>query len=183
MVGVDWLVKNVTYRENCYVCFTDEQTVQFIFSSGQPASRPRCSSWTLLRFLREKIKNSTDLDNRYSLKKYSESETVGEGCLSQMFICIHSFIRNLTLFTEDPDRAYPSQDTVWKRFEQAFLVAYGLVTYAPVFKDYLYEGLRQFYEDNIMYVEIRALLPAVWMNLPLENKENQFKIVFTVNKY
>ncbi|XP_052453414.1 adenosine deaminase 2-A [Carassius gibelio] len=136
MVGVDWLVRNVSYRENCYVCFTDEQTVRFIFSSGQPASRPHCSSWSLLRSLRGKIKNSTDLDN--------------------------SFIRNLTLFTEDPDRAYPSQDTVWKRFKQAFLVAYGLVTYAPVFKDYLYEGLRQFYEDNIMYVEIRALLPVTY---------------------
>ncbi|XP_059392622.1 adenosine deaminase 2-A isoform X2 [Carassius carassius] len=136
MVGVDWLVRNVSYRENCYVCFTDEQTVRFIFSSGQPASRSHCSSWSLLRSLRGKIKNTTDLDN--------------------------SFIRNLTLFTEDPDRAYPSQDIVWKRFKQAFLVAYGLVTYAPVFKDYLYEGLRQFYEDNIMYVEIRALLPVTY---------------------
>ncbi|XP_016366898.1 adenosine deaminase CECR1-A-like isoform X1 [Sinocyclocheilus rhinocerous] len=146
MVGVDWLVKNVTYRENCYVCFTYEQTVQFIFSSGQPASRPRCSSWTLLRSLREMIKNSTDLDN--------------------------SFNRNLTLFTEDPDRAYPSQEIVWQRFEQAFLVAYGLVTYAPVFKDYLYEGLRQFYEDNIMYVEIRALLPATYeLDGRLNNKD------------
>uniref|UniRef100_A0A8C2J1D8 adenosine deaminase n=1 Tax=Cyprinus carpio TaxID=7962 RepID=A0A8C2J1D8_CYPCA len=146
MVGVDWLVKNVTYRENCYVCFTDEQTVRFIFSSGQPASRPHCSSWTLLRSLREKIKNSTGLDN--------------------------SFIRNLTLFTEDPDRAYPSQDTVWKRFKQAFLVAYGLVTYAPVFKDYLYEGLRQFYEDNIIYVEIRALLPVTYeLDGRLNNKD------------
>ncbi|KAA0724478.1 Adenosine deaminase 2-A [Triplophysa tibetana] len=136
IVGVEWLVKNVTYRENCYVCFTNEVFVQFIFSSGQPAPRPLCSRWTLLRSLREKTKNITDLDN--------------------------SFIRNLTLFTEDPDRAYPSQDVVWKRFEKAFLGAYGLVTYAPVFKDYLYEGLRQFYVDNIMYVEIRALLPATY---------------------
>lgn len=77
------------------------------------------------------------------------------------FFCIHSFIRNLTLFTEDPDSDYSNQDVVWKRFEQAFLVAYGLVTHAPVFKDYLYEGFRQFYMDNIMYVEIRALLPLV----------------------
>ncbi|XP_051546062.1 adenosine deaminase 2-A [Myxocyprinus asiaticus] len=143
MVGVEWLVKNVTYRENCYVCFTDDHSVQFTFSSGQPVSRPRCSSWTLLRSLREKIKNSTNLDN--------------------------SFIQNLTLFTEEPDRAYPSQDVVWKRFEQAFLVAYGLVTYAPVFKDYLYEGLRQFYEDNVMYVEIRALLPSTY---ELDGRQN-----------
>ncbi|NP_001028889.2 adenosine deaminase 2-A precursor [Danio rerio] len=177
MVSVDWLVKNVTYRENCYVCFTDKQTVQFIFSSGPPASSSHCSSWTLLRSLREKIKNTTELDN--------------------------SFIRNLTLFTEDPDRAYPNQDTVWERFEQVFLVAYGLVTYAPVFKDYLYEGLRQFYEDNIMYVEIRALLPQTyeldgrlndkdWSMAACQEVVNQFKkhhpdfigarVIFTVHR-
>ncbi|KAK3535959.1 hypothetical protein QTP70_021464 [Hemibagrus guttatus] len=135
MVGVDWLVKNVTYRENCYVCFTDDGSVRFVFLSTQPKVAPFCSAWVLLKSLREKH-NTTELDN--------------------------SFIRNLTLFTEDPDSEYPNQDVVWKRFEQAFLVAYGLVTYAPVFKDYLYEGLRQFYMDNIMYVEIRALLPLTY---------------------
>ncbi|XP_053487399.1 adenosine deaminase 2-A [Ictalurus furcatus] len=135
MVGVEWLVKNVTYRENCYVCFTNNSFVRFVFSSVQPKAASYCSTWALLKTLREKH-NTTELDN--------------------------SFIRNLTLFTEDPDSDYSNQDVVWKRFEQAFLVAYGLVTHAPVFKDYLYEGFRQFYMDNIMYVEIRALLPLTY---------------------
>ncbi|XP_030633456.1 adenosine deaminase 2-A [Chanos chanos] len=136
MVDMEWVVKNVTYRENCYVCFTDDQSVRFLFSFGQPKPLPHCSSWSLLKTLRSKIANSTALDN--------------------------SFIRNLTLVTKDPDSAYPNQDIVWKKFEQAFLVVYGLVTYAPVFKDYFYEALREFYTDNVMYIEMRALLPETY---------------------
>lgn len=69
---------------------------------------------------------------------------------------------NMTLWTqEDPEVAYPSKDAVWKRFEQAFLATAGLVTYAPVFRDYHHEALSQFYRDNVMYVEVRALLPEV----------------------
>lgn len=69
---------------------------------------------------------------------------------------------NLTLFTDqDPETVYPSQDVVWDRFEQAFLAVWGLVTYAPVFRDYFYQGLTQFYMDNVMYLELRALLPEV----------------------
>lgn len=77
-------------------------------------------------------------------------------------VCTLSITGNLTLFTQqDPESVYPSQDAVWDRFEQAFFAVWGLVTYAPVFRDYYYQGLAQFYRDNVMYLELRALLPEV----------------------
>uniref|UniRef100_A0A3P9AC40 adenosine deaminase n=1 Tax=Esox lucius TaxID=8010 RepID=A0A3P9AC40_ESOLU len=136
LVGVEWLVRNVTYRPHCYMCFTQDQSVRFLFSSREPKSIPLCSSWVLLTTLRAKTGNTTDFDN--------------------------SLVSNLTLFTDDPEEAYTSQDAVWKRFEQAFTTAWGLVTYAPVFKDYYYEGLKQLYMDNCMYLELRALLPETY---------------------
>lgn len=70
MVGVEWLVKNVTYRENCYVCFTNNSFVRFVFSSVQPKAASYCSTWTLLKTMREKY-NTTELDNRWrNLKHY-----------------------------------------------------------------------------------------------------------------
>lgn len=82
----------------------------------------------------------------------------------QMITCppVHSIMGNMTLFSDqDPEVLYPSQDVVWERFEQAFAALWGLVTYAPVFRDYYYQGLTQFYTDNVMYLELRALLPQV----------------------
>ncbi|XP_037624527.1 adenosine deaminase 2-A isoform X3 [Sebastes umbrosus] len=137
MVDVEWLVMNVTYRPHCYMCFTDKQSIRFIFSSQWPKALPLCSPWTLLENLRAKMVNTTDFDN--------------------------SIMGNMTLFTyQDPETVYPSQDVVWDKFEQAFLAVWGLVTYAPVFRDYYYQGLTQFYMDNVMYLELRALLPEIY---------------------
>ncbi|XP_046878970.1 adenosine deaminase 2-A [Hypomesus transpacificus] len=136
LVSVDWLVKNVTYRPHCYICFTWDTSVRFLFSNGRPFPHWDCFSWYLIETLRANMDDPTGFDN--------------------------SLIRNLTLFTEDPEKAYPNQDIVWEKFEKAFLAASGLVSYAPVFKDYIYKGLELLYEDNIMYLELRAGLSRTY---------------------
>ena len=64
MVDVEWLVRNVTYRPHCYICYTDDRSVRFYFSSGLPKPLSNCSTWTLLEQLRAKTVNVTDLDDR-----------------------------------------------------------------------------------------------------------------------
>lgn len=136
MGSLEWLVKNVTYQPHCYMCVTDGQSIRFIFSQ-RPKALPHCSDWTLLEDLRAKLVNATELD--------------------------HSIMANLTIFTDqDPEVLYPSQNVIWDRFEQAFLAMWGLVTYAPVFREYYYRGLTEFYMDNVMYLELRALLPEIY---------------------
>lgn len=70
-------------------------------------------------------------------------------------------MQHLTLFTEDPDGEYPNQDDVWEKFEKAFIVAAGLITHAPVLRDYIYKGLGELHYDNIMYLELRSCLSRV----------------------
>lgn len=72
-----------------------------------------------------------------------------------------SLIQHLTLFTENPDGEYPNQDVVWEKFEKAFIAAAGLITHAPVLRDYIYQGLEELHRDNIMYLELRSGLSRV----------------------
>ncbi|KAK2882991.1 hypothetical protein Q8A73_021924 [Channa argus] len=136
LVSVDWLVKNVTYRPHCYICFTWDNSVRFLFSDHQPFPRWECFYWQLLETLRAKIKDPAAFDN--------------------------SLMQHLTLFTEDPDGVYPSQDVVWQKFEKAFIAAAGLITYAPVLRDYLYRGLEELHHDNVMYLELRSGLSKTY---------------------
>lgn len=56
---------------------------------------------------------------------------------------------------------YPTINDVWAAFENTLIAASGIITYEPVFVDYLYEGLQSFYKDNVQYMEIRTTLPKV----------------------
>ncbi|XP_059181782.1 adenosine deaminase 2-A [Centropristis striata] len=136
LVGAEWLVKNVTYRPNCYVCFTWDNSVRFLFSERQPFPRWDCFYWQLLQSLRARIGDTTGFDN--------------------------SLMQQLTLVTEDPEEEYPSQEVVWERFEKAFMAAAGLISHGPVLQDFLYRGLEELHHDNIMYLELRSGLSRTY---------------------
>ncbi|XP_004381337.1 adenosine deaminase 2 [Trichechus manatus latirostris] len=138
IVDVDWLVKNVTYRPHCHVCFTPNGTLHFKFAHPTPPApnQEDCSKWILLQQYRKELKNVTEFDN--SLQK------------------------TFTLVTENPEVTYVDQNVIWTKFETIFLTISGLVHYAPVFKDYIFRGLEEFYMDNVIYLELRARLPPVY---------------------
>ncbi|XP_051911387.1 adenosine deaminase 2-A isoform X2 [Hippocampus zosterae] len=129
LASAEWLVKNVTYRPHCYICFAWDNSPRFVFSQRRPYPRWDCFYWQLLSTLRAK---ASDLD-----------------AFDQ------SLMRHFTLVTDDPDAEYPDQNAAWNKFENAFIASAGLVSHAPVLRDSLLQGLHELHQDNVMYLELR----------------------------
>ncbi|XP_077565581.1 adenosine deaminase 2-A [Stigmatopora nigra] len=136
LASAEWLVKNATYRPNCYVCYTWDESVRFVFSLRRPYPRWDCFYWQLVSVLRAEAGDPHVFDV--------------------------SLMKHLTLVTDDPDGEYPDQDAVWNKFERAFIASAGLISHAPVMRDYLLQGLSELHRDNVMYLELRSGLARTY---------------------
>jgi len=63
---------------------------------------------------------------------------------------------------DEPEKAYPTASVIWERFVALFYSTFGLLLYAPVFRAYVYQSLQQLYDDNVQYMEMRALMLPVF---------------------
>ncbi|XP_067655061.1 adenosine deaminase AGSA-like [Haliotis asinina] len=134
ITSLDWLIKNVTYRANCYMCFDQNKQLQMHFF-GTPPQTAGCK-WQTVKSVRARSGN-VDVFDSYLLS-------------------------NISIVVDNPQDVYVTVDDVWKKFSSYFTVVNGLFQYEPVFRDYLLEALTQFKDDNVQYLEIRALLPPLY---------------------
>lgn len=131
---IDFLVKDVSYRSDLYVCAPATDPVNFLFASSPPPNLETCT-WALVADVRAQ-QGATQFD---------------------------AWLRSkLSLYTATPDVTYPNINTVWRAFENTLGAAFGMITYYPVFYEYFYRALQMFYDDNVQYVEIRTTLPQVY---------------------
>ena len=71
------------------------------------------------------------------------------------------FKSHLSVIVANPEITYPNVNTIWKAFGKRFGTLISLVNFENVVKDYFYQGLLEFYNDNVQYLEIRSLLAPI----------------------
>lgn len=132
IVSADWIFWNVTFRPNLYVCENSKGYLKLKFFD-----RPNedCA-WKLLSELRKDER----LVNAINARIY----------------------RQMTMLTENSTEKYKNGDEAWSKFVDIFAFITPIITYRPVYEDHFYEGLRELYADNVMYIEIRSTLPNLY---------------------
>jgi adenosine deaminase CECR1 len=132
ILGPDYLM-NITYMDSLYVCFGGN--VQFRFAEKAPIT-PCATKWQLISEVRRLMKNVTDFDKN----------------LRKVF----------TLVVDDPDATYPTITETWDAFMNYFVTVAPMLSFRPVWEQYFYDVLEVFMENNIIYVEVRSILPNLY---------------------
>ncbi|CAH2052297.1 unnamed protein product, partial [Iphiclides podalirius] len=149
MLNAEYVLK-LTYWDNLYVCFIGKNS-QFLFSEDLPTSFCR-TEWQLVKDVR---------NNSGNVEKFDED-------LKKQF----------TLVIDKPKEAYSDINVVWDKFQNYFINTMGLFTYKPVWEHYFYDTLKALRDDNVMYLEIRSVLPSLY-----DLQGNVFDSIATAESY
>ncbi|KAJ0173179.1 hypothetical protein K1T71_011355 [Dendrolimus kikuchii] len=130
MLDPDTLM-SLTYEDHLYICYGPGYVLYKFFAIAPSTITTSCSSeWSLLSNLRSAADNVTLFDAE--LRKY------------------------FTLVTDSVEEQNADINYTWDKFNKVHKTIKGLVGYRPVREKYIYAALKKFYEDNIMYIEIRS---------------------------
>lgn len=133
MLGADDLIE-LTYEDHLYACLTGDY-LELRFSHTEPL-RPCSVKWTLMSDLRNATEDIAEFDAK--LKNY------------------------FTLDSDDHIGFDTDINTVWKKFNQVYFTIKSLISYRPVREKAFYQALQNFYNDNVMYIEIRSGLSNLY---------------------
>lgn len=131
-VSSEWIVKNLTYREDIRLCTNSKGVKLFHFKHQME----KCA---------DESKLISDLRKQHSNPKMFDKE-------------LDSYIN---LYTPQPDIDYPLINTVWMKFQNCFATVSSLLKYWPTFKEFHYQLMQELYDDNIMYAEVRTSMKTV----------------------
>lgn len=133
VLGPDYVL-SLTYLDDLYVCF-EEDDIKFRFSNKTPTVECK-TKWQLMK------------EARYSSGNIEKFD---------------ADLRNhFTIVIDKPNEAYSDINIVWSKFQQYFITTGDLMTYKPVWEKYFYDTLKALRDENIMYLEIRSILPQLY---------------------
>ncbi|XP_037798810.1 adenosine deaminase 2-like isoform X2 [Penaeus monodon] len=132
LASVAWVVEELTYWENLYMCYTSEGQLLTKFMANPDAS----CTWQLVSEVRATYP-SDDVFDQELVEKFS-------------------------LITANPEEKYPDINSVWQAFEHGLIAMTGMVMYRPAWEAYLYRVLQEFAADNVLAIEFRGTLPPLY---------------------
>ncbi|XP_026490761.2 adenosine deaminase 2-like [Vanessa tameamea] len=124
----------LTYEDHLYACFADDD-LKLHFSANVP-QRPCHTKWQLLSVLRNETEDIVSFDE--NIKKH------------------------FTLYSQNEKDLKFDINYVWERFNKVCRTIKDLIAYRPVREKFFYEALKEFYNDKIMYIELRSGLPILY---------------------
>ncbi|CAG9791554.1 unnamed protein product [Diatraea saccharalis] len=134
MLDADSLLE-LTYEDHLYACYMDDGSLKLHFSDAVPLVL--CPvNWKLLKDLRDASDDVEQFDAE--LRKH------------------------FSLYTENDELLNADINETWERFHKVYRTIKNLITYRPVREKYFYKALQNFYNDNVMYVEIRSGLHDIY---------------------